>query len=171
MAGLVILVSGVLPTSWRLTADRDALPALRDTLAAREADLGLLRTNLQSLSQEARRQVHWADLLTTFGRHIPGALRLQLVETQRSSPPTPPGQPAAAQSKVDESLRIEALTSLRPGSGPLVDVAQFIAGLMRDPAVSRRFELKSWEIKPSPAATATGEQFLNVSILLVERPQ
>jgi hypothetical protein len=40
---------------------------------------------------------------------------------------------------------------------------------MRDPAVNRRFTLKSWEIKPSTVATASGEQLLAVSIVLAER--
>ena len=44
-----------------------------------------------------------------------------------------------------------------------------MAGLMRDPAVSRRFALKSWEIKPAAVATAAGDQFLAISILLTER--
>ena len=64
---------------------------------------------------------------------------------------------AAAAGRAEETLRIEALTPARPGGPPLVDVAQFMAGLMRDPAVSRRFALKSWEIKPSAVATAAGD--------------
>jgi hypothetical protein len=42
---------------------------------------------------------------------------------------------------------------------------------MRDPAVSRRFALKSWEIKPSAIATAGGDQVLAISIVLTERAQ
>ena len=41
--------------------------------------------------------------------------------------------------------------SFRPGNPPLLDVARFMAGLMRDPAVNRRFQLKSWELKPGGA--------------------
>jgi hypothetical protein len=46
-----------------------------------------------------------------------------------------------------------------------------MAGLMRDPAVSRRYALKSWEIKPSALATAPGDQLLAISIVLTERAQ
>ena len=77
--------------------------------------------------------------------------------------------PAAAAGRAEETLRIEALTPARPGGPALVDVAQFMAGLMRDPAVSRRFALKSWEIKPAAVATAAGDQLLAISILLTER--
>ena len=72
---------------------------------------------------------------------------------------------------MEETLRIEALTPARPGGPPLVDVAQFMAGLMREPAVSRRYALKSWEIKPSALATAPGDPLLAISIVLTERAQ
>lgn len=168
---LAVLAAGLLPTYWRLSADRDAAPALRRELAAREADLGLLRSNLQALSQEARRQVSWADLLATLGRHMPSMLRLQLVEVARVSPASVPGQPAGSPARPEEVLRIEALTPLRPGGPPLLEVAQFIAALTRDAAVSRRFALRSWEIKPSAAVVSSGEQFLGISIVLTGRPE
>jgi hypothetical protein len=81
-----------------------------------------------------------------------------MAPTAGASPPAGAiqGTPAAAP-RAEETLRIEALTPARPGGPPLVDVAQFMAGLMRDPAVSRRFALKSWEIKPSAIATPGGD--------------
>jgi len=149
------------------------VPALRRDLAARDADLGRLRSNLQALAREARRQLHWAPLMTLLSQQIPPALKLQLVETARAAPPAAPGSPAAppASAKTEETLRIEALTPLRPGSAPLVDVAQFMGALMRDPAVNSRFVLKSWEIKPTATAAPSGEALLSVSIVLAERPQ
>ena len=169
----VVLVAGLLPAQWRLSADPAAVPALRRDLTRRDLELGLLRSNLRGLSQEARRQVRWADLLTTLGQETPSSLRLQLVEVARvaPAPPAAPAAPAAAAAaRGEETLRIEALTPLRPGSPPLLDVAQFIGSLMRDPALGRRFELRSWEIKPSPI-TAGGEPLLGVSIVMAERPQ
>ena len=160
----------------RLGGDLAAVPGLTRDLAARDTDLRLLRSNLQSLSQEARHQVRWADVLTTLGQQTPPGLRLQLVDVGRIVPPTGATPPAgatqgtaAAAPRGEETLRIEALTLARPGGPPLVDVAQFMAGLMRDPAVSRRFALKSWEIKPSAVATAAGDPVLAISILLTER--
>ena len=173
---LAILFACVLPASRRLAGDLDAVPGLTGDLAARDTDLRLLRSNLLTLSQEARRQVRWADVLTTLSQQTPPGLKLQLVEVGRSGPPAGASPPAgaaqstaAAAGRAEETLRIEALTSARPGSPPLVDVAQLMAGLMRDPAVSRRFLLKTWEIKPSAVASASGEQLLSVSIVLTER--
>src|SRR5262249_28071791 len=150
---LLVLLAGLLPTYWRLAGDLAAVPGFRRALAARDADLGLLRSTLSALSREAARRVGWADLLTALSRETPGALKPQLVDASRTPAPAAPGPPAAA-AKVDDTLRIEALTPLRPGNLPLLEVAQFMSALMRDPAVSRRFELKSWEISPAAAVTA-----------------
>ena len=172
---LAILFAGVLPASRRLESDLAAVPGLARDLAARETDLRLLRSNLQSLSQEARRQVRWADVLTTLSQQTPPGLKLQLVQVGRVAPSAGASAPAAATpgpaaaARAEETLRIEALTPARPGGPPLVDVAQFMAGLMRDPVVSRRFALKSWEIKPAAVATAAGDQLLAISIVLTER--
>ena len=174
---LAILFAGVLPASRRLAGDLAAVPGLTRDLAARDTDLRLLRSTLQSLSQEARRQVRWADILTTLSQQTPPGLKLQLVQVGRMAPSAGASVPAAATpgpagaARAEETLRIEALTPARPGGPPLVDVAQFMAGLMRDPAVSRRYALKSWEIKPSALATAAGDQLLAISIVLTERAQ
>ena len=164
----VVLAAVVLPTSWRLSSDLSEVPRLQRDLAQRETDLGLLRSNLQALAEEAQRQVRWAEVLTAISQQIPSALKLQLVEAVRTASPAGQGQPAGAGPKPESALRIEAVTPLRPGSPVLVEVAQFMAGLMRDPAVNKRFRLKSWEIKP-PVGGAAGVPFLNVSIVLVER--
>lgn len=166
---LLVLVGGILPTYWRLSADLTAIPRLQRDLAAAESDLGLLRTNLQALAAEARRQVRWADLMTAFSQQTPPAIKIQSIESARSTPPTPPGQ-APQEVRPESVLRIEALTALRPGSPPLLEIAQFMAGLMRDPTVSRRFQLRSWEIKPPVGGATEGLQFLGITIVLSERP-
>jgi hypothetical protein len=165
---VLVLVTLILPTQWRLSSDRTEAPRLQRDLTLRESDLGVLRSNLQALSEEAQRQVRWAEVLTAIGQQIPATLKLQVVETARAAPPPAPGQPAGTAAKVESTLKIEAVTPLRPGSPALLEVAQFMAGLMRDPAVSKRFRLKSWEIKP-PASGGTGVPLLNVSIVLAER--
>jgi hypothetical protein len=167
---LLILVGGILPTYWRLSADLTAIPRLQKDLAATEADLGLLRTNLQALAAEARRQVRWAEILTAFSQQTPPTLRLVSLQAAKISPAPAPGQPPQ-EVRAEGLLRIEAVTPLRPGSPPLLEIAQFMAGLMRDPAVSKRYQLRNWEIKP-PAGAVTGEgtQLLGVTIVLSERP-
>ena len=168
---LVILVTLILPTYWRLSSDLNAVPGLRRDLAARDSDLRVLRSNLQALAEEARRQVRWADLMTTLSQQAPPTLKLQLVEAVRVAPPVAPGQQPGTPARAENTLRIDAVTPLRPGSPALLEVAKFMAGLMRDPVVNKRFQLRSWEIKPGAAASASGAQLLNISIVLAERAQ
>lgn len=162
----LVLVAGLLPSYWGLGSDLGVLPQLRRDVSTSQNDLNLLRANLQALSLEARRHVRWSDLLTTFSNQTPPALRIQKLEAVRPAG-SAAGQPPAAGTG---SVRIEAVTPLRVGSPPLVDAAEFMAGLMRDPAVSRRYELKSWEIRPAAAAGVDGPQYLLISVTLAERP-
>jgi hypothetical protein len=171
----VILALGLLPSYWRLSGDLGVLPRLRREVSTSQNDLNVLRANLQSLAVEARRHLRWGDLLTTFSNQTPPTLRLQRVETVPGPGPgaggagaSPPGSPAASP---PADLRIEAIMPLRPGSAPLVDAAQFMAGLMRDPILGGRYELKSWEIRPvgGGAGTPDGAQFLLISVMLSDR--
>lgn len=159
----VILVLAILIPSWQLSSGATAVPGLQRDLAVRQSDLDLLRANLGALSEEARRQVRWSELLAAISRAIPAALKLQIVEATRGPASAAPGQAPGAPAPSENVLRIEALTPVRPGSPPLLEVAQFMAGLMRDPAVNKRFRLRSWDIK-----AGTGS-LLNISIVLAER--
>jgi len=167
---VVMLVAVILPPYWRLSSDLNAVPGLRRDVAARQTDLDLLKSNLEALSEEARRQIRWGELLATLSQQVPPVLKLQTVEAVRSAPPRA-GQPQSGTPvRAESTLRIEAVTPLRPGSPPLLEVAQFIAGLMRDPTVNRRFQLRSWELKPGPdAGPAGGGQLLNIIVVLSER--
>jgi len=174
---LVVVIALILPTRIRLSQDVGAIPRLRADLAARQGDLNVLRANLQALSLEARRQVRWAEMLNAFRQQIPATLKLQKVEvgavpaastTAQSGQAQPVGAPPAAASE----LRIEAVTPLRPGPPPLIEIAQFMGGLMKDPTVGRRYQLKSWEIKQAGGAgsQAAGErEQLLVLIVLSEK--
>lgn len=168
---LLLLVGGILPVYWRLARDLQDIPRLQHDLAATEGDLSLLRTNLQALTVETRRQVRWAEVLAALSQHLPATMRLEAVEAVRptSAPGAPPPPPDA---KGEGMLRIDAVTPVRAGSPPLLETAQFMAGLMRDPAVNKRFQLKSWEIKPpSGSGPATDEGLLSITIMLAERAQ
>lgn len=168
VALLLIVLGALLPSYWRLSHDLNALPLLRRDLAARETDLGLLKSNMGALAEEARRQIRWAELLETLSQQIPPTLKLQLVELVRGAAA---GGQAGTPGGSDGLLRLQAVTALRPGSPPLLETAQFMAGLMRDPAVNKRFQLKSWEIKAAQAGPADAGQLLNISIALSERGQ
>lgn len=179
---LLVVIALILPTRLRLSQDVGAIPKLRADLAARDGDLTLLRQDLQALSVEAKRQVRWAEVLNAFRQQIPATLKLQKVEAGGAGAvaPGPPGQgqpqagpggPAGAVG-VGE-LRIEAVTPLRPGPPPLLEIAQFMGGLLKDPAVARRYQLKSWEIKqPGGGGAAVGESAqLQIVIVLAEKPR
>jgi hypothetical protein len=167
---ILVIVGGIFPVYWRLSTDLKDIPRLRKDLAASEGDLNLLRTNLQALTVEARRQVRWAELLAALSQHIPPTLRLQSVDATRA-PSAPGAAPPPPDAKAEGLLRIESVTPVRPGSPPLLETAQFMAGLMRDPAVNKRFQLKSWEIKPPGGTPTDDEGLLNITIILSERAQ
>ena len=176
---LLVVIALILPTRLRLSQDLGAIPKLRADLAARDGDLTVLRQDLQALSVEAKRQVRWAEVLNAFRQQIPSTLKLQKVEAGvgAAAAPGPPGQgqPQAGPAGgvgVGE-LRIEALTPLRPGPPPLLEIAQFMGGLLKDPSVAKRYQLKSWEIKPpggGGAAAGEGAQ-LQIVIVLAEKPR
>jgi hypothetical protein len=169
---LLILVAGILPTHWRRSGDLAALPGLGRDLQAREQDLMLLRSHLRALGDEARQQIRWGDVLTALSREIPPAVHLALIEASRPTPPpAPAGAPRGAPARAERVLRLDAVTPLREGSAPLLDLARFMAGLMRDPAVARRFALRSWEVKPPTAPRAAGDEIqrLTATVTFAER--
>lgn len=176
---LLVVIALILPTRLRLSQDVGAIPKLRADLAMRDGDLTVLRQDLQALSVEAKRQIRWAEVLNAFRQQIPPTLKLQKVEAG-GAPATPAatGQPQPQPGAVGSGeLRIEAVTPLRPGPPPLLEIAQFMGGLLKDPAVARRYQLKSWEIKQpgSAAATAEGTQAqgaqLQIVVVLAEKPR
>ncbi len=176
--GVVLVIGGAVLAveSWRLSGPESDLPRLRQEMAKRDGDVRVLKADLQALAVEAKRQVRWAEVMTAFSQQIPPSLKLTKVEALRAAPgpAPPPGQPApAVQAAGEGELRFDAVTLLKPGSPNMIEIAQFMAGLMKDPAVNKRFQLKSWDIKPSAApvsgpAQATGEKFLQITIVLSE---
>ena len=176
---LLVVIALILPTRLRLSQDVGAIPKLRADLATRDGDLTVLRQDLQALSVEAKRQVRWAEVLNAFRQQIPSTLKLQKVEAGgaavAATGPPGQGQPQAGSAGAVGAgeLRIEALTPLRPGPPPLLEIAQFMGGLLKDPSVARRYQLKSWEIKqPGGGGAAAGEAAqLQIVIMLAEKPR
>jgi hypothetical protein len=175
---LLVVLALILPVRLRLSENVGAIPKLRADLATREGDLNVLRQDIQALSVEAKRQVRWAEVLNAFRQQIPATLKLQKVESggPAAAPGgAAPGQPGQPQPQAQPGLagagelRIEALTPLRPGPPPLLEIAQFMGGLLKDPAISGRYQLKSWEIK-QPGTAGEGGQ-LQIFIVLAEKPR
>ena len=167
---VVVLLGGVLPAHWRLSGDLQKTERLKKEGTTTARDLRVLKADLWALNAEARRQVPWSEFLTTLSKQLPPTLKLQRVELLKSSPARADQPPQGATQAAKGLFEIEAVTPIRPGGPPLLDIARFMAGLMRDPAVNRRFQLKSWEIKPSSDG-AEGREFLQVTITLAERPE
>jgi len=173
---LLVVIALILPTRLRLSQDVGAIPKLRADLATRDGDLTVLRQDLQALSVEAKRQVRWAEVLNAFRQQIPSTLKLQKVEAGGPAAAAAPGPPGQAQPPGGGAgageLRIEALTPLRPGPPPLLEIAQFMGGLLKDPSVAKRYQLKSWEIKQPGGGAAAGESAqLQIVIVLAEKPR
>ena len=167
---LLVVIVLILPPRLRLYQDAGAIPKLRADLATRERDLAVLRQDLQALSVEAKRQVLWAEVLSAFRKQIPSTLKLQKVESGGSAAAGQPRPPAGSAGTGE--LRIEALTPLRPGPPPLLEIAQFMGGLLKDPAVAKRYQLKSWEINQPGVGVAAGEGAqLQIVIVLAEKPR
>lgn len=172
---LLVVIALILPTRLRLSQDAGAIPKLRADLATRDGDLTVLRQDILALSVEAKRQVRWAEVLNAFRQQIPATLKLQKVEAGGAAPATP-GPPGQAQPQGGGAgageLRIEALTPLRPGPPPLLEIAQFMSGLLKDASVAKRYQLKSWEIKQPGGGAAAGEGVqLQIVIVLAEKPR
>jgi hypothetical protein len=51
----------------------------------------------------------------------------------------------------------------------LLETAKFMAGIMRDPAVNKRFHLRSWEVRPPPSIEAEAAPMLLINVTLAER--
>lgn len=173
---LLVVIVLVLPPTFRLSTDQGAIPKLRADFATRDGNLNLLRQDLQALGVEAKRQVRWADILSAFRHQTPATIRLQKVEVGVApAPPAPaPGQTQAQGIlPTGAELKIEAVTPLRPGPPPLLEIASFMGGLLKDPAIAKRYRLKSWELKQPGSggpASAEGAQ-LQILITLSERPR
>src|SRR5262249_14420643 len=105
----------------------------------------------------------------------PPTIKLQRVEVGAApAPAAAPGQ-TQVQGIVPSGgeLKIEAVTPLRPGPPPLLEIASFMGGLLKDPAIAPRYRLKSWELKQPGGGggpAADGGQ-LQILITLSERPR
>ncbi len=173
---LLVVIVLVLPPTFRLSRDQGAIPKLRADLATRDGNLSLLRQDLQALGVEAKRQVRWADVLNAFRRQTPPTIKLQKVEAglPPAPPAPPPGQtPVQGVAAGGGELKIEAVTPLRAGPPPLLEIASFMGGVLKDPAIDRRYRLKSWELKqPGGGGATSGEGAqLQILITLSEKPR
>ena len=161
----LVALGGVLPRYLRHSSEIQSIAKLRREVTTADNELATLRTNLRALGAEARRQARWSELLPALSKWLPGTLRIDrvsLAKVPRQPQPTEtqPGDPKP----VDLVLQIEATTSVVPGGARLVEIANFMSALARDPVLAPRFQLKTWDVRP-----AQGADELHISIGLAEK--
>ena len=162
---MLVALGGSLPRYLRYSAVIHAITNLEREVTVAGKELSSLRTNLRDLGVEARRQVRWSQTLLALSHPLPDTLRLDrvsLAKVPRQPQPTEtqPGDPKP----VDLVLQIEATTSVVPGGARLVEIANFMSALARDPVLGPRFQLKTWDVRP-----AQGADQLHISIGLAEK--
>ena len=174
---LVVLVGigGVLPRYWRYASEMQSVARLRLDVAAADKELATLQTSLREVEAGARRQVRWSQILPALSRALPGTLRIDRVTLGKGGRPAG-GSAAGASKPVEKAsdgkatelvLQIDASTQMVPGGARLVDIANFMAALAKDPAVAPRFQLKTWEVQ-APRDQNSAEQ-LRLSIAFAEK--
>jgi hypothetical protein len=172
----LIAVGGLLPRYWRYSSELQSIAKLRVDAAAAEKELSTLQASLRDLDAGVLRQVRWAEILPALSKSLPGTLRIDRITLSRGLRQGQSGTaPAAAKpdakpgdvKNADLVLQIDASTNIVPGGSRLVDIANFMAAVSTDPVVSRRFQLKTWDIQRPQQQTGEGE--LRISIALAEK--
>ena len=169
--GLIAIVAlvGLLPRYYKYSKELSSIATLQRNVATATTEAQTLRTSLRDLGTEARRQVRWSELLPALSRHMPDSLRVDRITLAKAAKPTG-GQPQSGQTATpagDLVLQIDASTPVVSGGARLVEVANFMAALAKEPTVERRFEMKTWEVKPARERADDG--FLQLTIRLVEK--
>lgn len=170
---LVILigVAGAVPRYWRYSSELQSIEKLRLEVAAADKELSTLQVSLREVDAGARRQVRWSQILPALSRSLPGTLRIDRITLGKGLRPAA-GAAAAASKPADGKasdllLQIDASTHMVPGGARLVDIANFMAAVAKDPAVAPRFQLKTWEVQAP--REQSGEEQLRISIAFSEK--
>jgi hypothetical protein len=173
---LVILigVGGAVPRYWRYSSELQSIAKLRLEVAAADKELSTLQAGLRDVDAGARRQVRWSQILPALSRSLPGTLRIDRITLGKGSrPPGGASAPKPAEAKPGDAkgsdlvLQIDASTPMVPGGSRLVDIANFMAAVAKDPAVAPRFQLKTWEVQRP--RDQSGEEQLRISIAFSEK--
>jgi len=167
---LLVGVGGVLPRYWRYASELQSIAKLRMDVTAAEKELSTLQASLRDVDAGARRQVRWSQILPALSRALPATMRIDRLTLGNGARPQTGGSANASKpdGKASELvLQIDASTPMVPGSARLVDIANFMAAVAKDPAVAPRFQLKTWEVQ-TPRERQGSEQ-LRISIAFAEK--
>jgi hypothetical protein len=167
-------VAGLLPRYWRYSSELQSIAKLRVDVAAADKELSTLQVSLREIDAGARRQVRWTHILPALSRSLPGTLRIDRITLGKGARPqagataSKPAEGKSGDGKAsDLTLQIDASTHMVPGGARLVDIANFMAAVAKDPAVAPRFQLKTWEVQ-TPREQG-GQEQLRISIAFTEK--
>jgi hypothetical protein len=175
---LVVLVgaTGLLPRYLKYSSEVQSIAKLRADVAAADRELSTLQTSLRDVDAGTRRRVRWSEILPVLSRSLPTALRIDRITLTKGSPP-PKGAPTGSAQPTDSKpgdakanelvLQIDASTTVVPGGSRLVDIANFMSDVAKDPAVHRRFQLKTWEVQRP--REQSGDNQLRINIVFGEK--
>jgi hypothetical protein len=172
--GLVVLVgaAGLLPRYLEYSSEVQSIAKLRADVAAADRELSTLQASLRDVDAGARRRVRWSEILPVLSRSLPATLRIDRITLSKGSPP--PKGTAASSTRLTESkpgdakanelvLQIDASTTVVPGGSRLVDIANFMSDVAKDPAVNRRFQLKTWEVQRPREQSGDNQLRINIA--------
>jgi hypothetical protein len=165
--GLVVLVgaAGLLPRYLEYSSEVQSIAKLRADVAAADRELSTLQASLRDVDAGARRRVRWSEILPVLSRSLPATLRIDRITLSKGSPP-PKGTAASkpGDAKANELvLQIDASTTVVPGGSRLVDIANFMSDVAKDPAVNRRFQLKTWEVQRPREQSGDNQLRINIA--------
>lgn len=162
---ILVGVGAALPRYWRYSSELQSIAKLRLEVASVDKELSTLQANLREVDAGARRQVRWSQILPALSRSLPGTLRIDRITLGKAQ--RPPAGAVASKQASDVVLQIDASTHMVPGGSRLVDIANFMAAVAKDPAVAPRFQLKTWEVQQP--RDQSGKEQLRISIAFAEK--
>jgi len=142
---LVVLWSG-LQRKFTVEEDRETTKALKQKVAQRQKDLADQRVLYQGILELWRYEILWSDVLRALSEFMPPDLRLRNVEFVEGGP-------------AKQLLRLVLDTTLRPGSGNLVELDSLLNDLGRDPRF-KKFSLQDWDVALKDGAGSKEEHLV-----------
>jgi hypothetical protein len=140
---IFVVVGMVMVKRSAVQKDAKAIGDLKQKVAERQKELANQRAMYQGIAEIRSYEVAWSGVLMALGETMPPDLWLRSIELVEGSP-------------TQQLFRLVLVTSVRPGSGNLLQVNKFLNSLAQDPCC-KRFHLQDWEVVPK-AEGGPGEE-------------
>jgi hypothetical protein len=126
--------------------DRETIKGLKQKIAQRQKDLADQKTLYQGILELWRYEIIWSDVLRALSEFMPPDLRLRSIEFVEGG-------------TAKQLLRLVLDTTLRPGSGNLVELDSLLNDLGRDPRF-KKFSLQDWDVALKDGAGSKEEHLV-----------